>query len=117
MPYVSHSISSTLSSFFDKQCLCFEAIIKHLNEGLNAEPLKMIIQGTAGTRNSYLIHCISQEFSLHSRNGIIPLLLLAPTGVVSFNISVKTIHSTLRIPLKDVKALHGQALSVFQEEM
>ena len=44
---LSHSRSSTPSSFFDKQHLCFEAIIKHFNEGSNADPLKMIIQETA----------------------------------------------------------------------
>ena len=104
---VSHSTSSTPSSFFDKQHLFFEAIIEHFNEGLNANPLKMIIQGSAGTEKSYLIHCISQEFSLHLRNGKIHLLLLAPTGVSSFNIRAKMINSALRIPIKDFKNLHG----------
>ena len=39
------------------------------NEGMNAEPIKMIIQGTAGTGNTYILHCISQVFSMHSING------------------------------------------------
>ena len=110
---VSHSRSSTPSSFSNKKHLCFEAIIKHFNEGPNENPLKMIIQGIAWNGKSYLIHCISQEFSLHSRNRKLPLLLVAPTRVVSFNIRAKMIHSALRIPIRDFKSLHGQALSVF----
>ena len=43
----SHSRSSTPYSFSDKQRLFFKDIIKHFNEGPNAYPLKMIIQGTA----------------------------------------------------------------------
>ena len=86
IPNVSHSMSASPSSFSDKQRLCFETIIQHFHEGPNADPLKMIIQGTAGTGKYYLIHCIGHEFSMHSIDGKIPLLLLAPTGVATPNI-------------------------------
>ena len=45
------------------------------------------------------------------------MLLLERTRVSSFNIRGKIIHLALRIPIKDFKNLHGQALSIFQEEM
>ena len=77
----------------------------------------MTIQVTIGIGKSYLIHCIAYEFLMHSINGKSPFLLVAPTGVAAFNIRAKTIHSTLRIPIKDFKYLQGQSLSVFQEEM
>ena len=105
IPDLSHSRSASPSSFSDKQRLCFETVIEHFHEGPNADPLKMIIQGTAGIGKYYLIHCIGHEFSMHSINGKIPLLLLAPTGLVAFNIRAKTIHSAFRIPIKDFKYL------------
>jgi len=39
----------------------------------------MIVEGTAGTGKSYLIHCISKELNSHSINGNSPFLLLTPT--------------------------------------
>ena len=54
---------------------------------------------------------------MHSANGRSPLLLVEPTRVASFNIRARTIHSSLRIPIKECKPLHGQALFVFEEEM
>jgi DNA replication protein DnaC len=77
----------------------------------------MIIQGTAGTGKSFLIHCISHALSTSSANGNSPLLLLAPTGIAAFNIHAKTIHSALKIPIKDMRPLQGQSLAIFQEEM
>ena len=52
---LSHSTSTSPSSFSDKQHLCFETIVQHFNQGENAEPLNMIIQGTARNWNSYHI--------------------------------------------------------------
>ena len=77
----------------------------------------MIIQGTTGTRKSYLIHCISHALAASTTSGKSPLLLLAPTGIVAFNTHAKTIHSTLKIPIKDMQPLKGHSLSIFQEEM
>ena len=62
IPDLLHSRSPSPSSFSNKQRLCFETVIEHFHEGPNAHPLKMIIQGTAGTGKSYLIHCISHDF-------------------------------------------------------
>ena len=76
----------------------------------------MIIQGTAGKGKSYLISTIKKALSSQGTYGHRPLLLLAPTGVVAFNIHATTIHATLPIPRKDMNPLHGQTLSTFQEE-
>ncbi|XP_059073340.1 uncharacterized protein LOC131874117 [Cryptomeria japonica] len=46
-----------------------------------------------------------------------PLLLLAPTGVATFNIGASTIHSKLRIPIQDFSQLEGTRLTTFQEEL
>lgn len=70
----------------------------------------MIIQGTAGTRKSYLIGCIKHAMEIGSIPNNNPLLLLAPTGVAAFNISGSTIHSTLHIPIRDMIDLQGPRL-------
>ena len=45
------------------------------------------------------------------------MLLRAPTGIAAFNIHAKTIHSALKIPIRDMKPLQGQSLALFQEQM
>ena len=77
----------------------------------------MIIQGTVGTGKSFLIHYISHALSTSIDNGRSLFLLLAPTGIAAFNIHAKTINSTLKIPIKDMRPLQGQSLAIFQEEM
>ena len=77
----------------------------------------MIIQGVAGTGKFYLINTIKKNLYSQAVAGHNPLLLLAPTGVATFNIHATTIHTGLRIPIKNMQPLHGQALSVLQEEM
>ena len=77
----------------------------------------MIIQGTTGTGKSYLIGTIKNALSCQVIVGHSPLLHLDPTGIVAFNMHTTTIHARLRIPIKYMNPLHGQALSGFQEEM
>ncbi|XP_059068765.1 uncharacterized protein LOC131859208 [Cryptomeria japonica] len=50
----------------------------------------MIIQGTKGTGKSYLIGAISQALENAEISSPSPLLLLAPTGVATFNIGAST---------------------------
>ncbi|XP_057817259.2 uncharacterized protein LOC131030442 [Cryptomeria japonica] len=76
----------------------------------------MIVQ-TAGTRKSHLITSIKSTLKRSAPNGQSPLLLLAPTGVAAFNIQASTIHSALRIPIKEMHTLQGQTLASFQESM
>ena len=77
----------------------------------------MIIQGTAGTGKSYLIGAIKHAMETDSLPNKSPLLLLAPTGVAAFNISASTIHSALKIPVRDMIELQGSRLISLQEEM
>lgn len=45
-----------------------------------------------------------------------PVLLLAPIGVVSFNIYATMVHSSLHIPIKEITHLQGSHLITLQEE-
>ena len=65
----------------------------------------MIIQGMTGTGKSYLIGSIKNALSCQAIAGNSPLLLLAPTGVATFNIHATTIHAGLQIHIKDMKPL------------
>ncbi|XP_057833467.2 uncharacterized protein LOC131044209 [Cryptomeria japonica] len=75
----------------------------------------MIIQGTTGTGKSFLIDCIRQKLNISESNKTKTLLVLAPTGVATYNIQGTTIHAGLRIPIKEMHPLTGQALFTFQE--
>ncbi|XP_059076868.1 uncharacterized protein LOC131031330 [Cryptomeria japonica] len=70
-----------------------------------------------GTGKSYLIGAISQALENAAMPSRSPLLLLAPTGVAVFNIGASTVHSKLRIPIRDFTQLQGTRLAIFQEEM
>ena len=45
------------------------------------------------------------------------ILILAPTGIAAFNINATTINLALKIPIKGMHLLNGQALTTFQEHM
>ena len=105
------------NTFSTNQHIAFDIIMHHLQSKEPKEPLKMIIQGTAGMGKSYLIHCIKEALSSQAKFVHSPILLLSPTGVASFNIHETTMHAGLKISIKDIRPLHGQSLTVFQEEM
>ena len=90
--------------------------MSHYHTCQDASPLRMIIQGTVGMGKSYLIGAINQALQNESFPQFSPLLL-APTGVAAFNIGASTIHSKLRIPIKDFTQLQGIRLTCFQEEL
>ena len=69
----------------------------------------MIIQGTTGTGKSYLIDCIRKTINITEDNDKKSLLALAPTGVAAYNIQASTIHTCLRIPIKEIHPLQGQS--------
>jgi ATP-dependent DNA helicase PIF1 len=60
---------------------------------------------------------IKEALSSQETHGHSPILLLSPTGVATFNIHATTIHAGIQIPIKDMRPLHGQSLTMFQEEM
>ncbi|XP_059064231.1 uncharacterized protein LOC131856450 [Cryptomeria japonica] len=100
-----------------QQQKAYDIVISHLHATSLQAPLKMIVQGTAGTGKSHLITSIKSALKRSAPNGQSPLLLLAPTGVAAVNIQASTIHSALRIPIKEMHPLQGQTLASFQESM
>jgi DNA replication protein DnaC len=84
--------------------------VKERLEHPDAEPVRCVLHGQAGTGKSYLISALRSLFGDKC-------LLLAPTGVAAFNIGGNTIHSALRIPVGKLQSLTGQALQKFQQEM
>ena len=110
-------LCASRSTFSTNQHTTFNIIMHHLQAKEQKEPLKMIIQGTTGIGKSNLIHYIKEALSSQAKSGHSPLLLLAPTRVATFNIHAAIIHAGLRIPIKDMRPLHGQSLTMFQEEI
>ena len=72
-----------------------EIILQHSKQQGTKEPLRIIIQGTVGTGKSYLINTIKKALYSQAVASHNPLLLLAPTEVVAFNIHATTIHIRL----------------------
>jgi len=70
-------------------------------------PLRMIVQGRTRIWKLYLIKSIKFLLSNSTQQGESPLLVLAPTNVVAFNIGASTIHSALQVPIKNMKTLIG----------
>jgi hypothetical protein len=77
----------SFESLGEKQKITYNKILEHYRGGGHKEPLCMIIQGTTGTRKSYLIGAIKHALEIESLPHKSPLLLLAPTSVATFNIS------------------------------
>ena len=75
-------------------------------------PLYMIVSGTAGTGKSYLISAIT-----HLLNN--SCAITATTGMASFNICGKTLHSTLKLPVRksNHRDLQGASLQQLQLQM
>ena len=60
--------------------------------------------GTAGTGKSYLIKAIRGRLRTMAGNrNKSPAVVIAPTGVVTFNINETTIHSTISILIMNKK--------------
>ena len=109
------SFSNSPNSLSPTQHIAFDLVMSHFSNTTYAKTLKLVIQGTTGTCKSYLISCLKYALQNASGHNVSPLLLLAPTGVVAFNIHALTIHSTLRIPTAEMHPLEGQSLSNLQE--
>lgn len=75
------------------------------------EALKLIVSGTAGTRESYLISCLQKLLSDHLR-------VTAPTGAATYNVHDCTLHSLLNILIRgDFRDLEGLHLHDFQQSL
>src|SRR6266542_7141122 len=89
--------------------------------GKQVDSLKIIIMGTAGTGKSYLIRAIRQRLqTMCGEESNPPVIVIASTGVVAFNINGATIHSTLSILICNDKRLvdiDGERLKQLQERI
>ena len=104
-----------ISTLNYEQHLAYDIIKNHhmqLDANQNPPPLHMIVCGTAGTGKSYLINAISQAL------GDV-CTLTGTTGIASYNICGKTLHSTLQLPINMSRQqdLKGSALQRLQLTM
>ena len=69
--------------------------------GLSPSPLRININGEAGTSKLYLITVLSTTLCDMARanNKPMPLARAAPTRVTAFNINGRTIYNLLRLPV------------------
>jgi ATP-dependent DNA helicase PIF1 len=115
--HMNEPINLAANKLSHKQYQALNIVLHHSQQKEKKAPLMMIIQGTVGTGKSYMINCIKASLNQQSPYGHSPILLLAPTGVAAFNIQATTIHSALKIPIKNFQPLQTQTLAVFQEMM
>jgi hypothetical protein len=82
-------------------------------------PLRINIDGTAGTGKSFLIYAISTALSdlANEKGAPDPLIRLAPTGIAAYNIRGWTLNSGLGIPVRTWGDLSGTGLARHQERL
>jgi ATP-dependent DNA helicase PIF1 len=94
-----------ISNLVDNQRRIFVRIVNHFQrtlDGQNPPPLRINIDGTAGTGKSYLIDALTKaltEMAQEHGRGC-PILRVAPTGIAAFNIHGSTLHQALSIPVR-----------------
>lgn len=101
-----------ISTLNAKQHQAYDIIRCHyaqLTAGNEPTPIHMIVSGTAGTGKSYLISAMAQLLKDSC-------LLTGTTGMASFNICGKTVHSALQLPVHRTSqhTLQGPALQRLQ---
>ena len=70
----------------------YNYILQHHQEN-DSTPIHMVVCGTAGTGEPYLINCL--KLLLQHK-----LRVCAPTGVAAYNIDGTTLHSLFSLPTK-----------------
>lgn len=65
----------------------------------NPEQLLLFVTGGAGVGKSYLIRTV-KEMLIRTQHNSNPVLLTAPTGIASHNISGITVHSAFNLPVE-----------------
>ena len=95
----------TPDSLNEWQRNCYDVVKHHFENG--GEPLRMMVLGTAGTGKSYLVYALSRLLGGFLRRA-------APTGMAGFLIAGSTLHSLLRLPVRQGKNLQGQSLKALQ---
>jgi len=110
-------ITYSFEGLGEKQRISYNTILEHYRGGGCIESFRMIIQGTVDTGMSYLIVAIKYAMEIDSLPNKSSLLLLAPTGVATFNISASTKSSTFCILVRDMNYLQGLCLITLQGEI
>src|SRR5436305_2005654 len=99
------SMVQTAESLQPEQRRVYDAVMQQYEcilQGNSPSPLRINIDGPAGTGKSYVIAMISAHLQDRARiagKGN-PVFRAAPTGVAAFNIQGRTIHSLLRLPVR-----------------
>ena len=81
-----------INTFSDMQALAYNLVKEHFESPSQEPPLLLMINGFTGTGKSYLISALR---SLLQQS----CTVTATTGKASFNISGKTFHSVLNLPV------------------
>ncbi|MEW8561119.1 MAG: DUF6570 domain-containing protein [Candidatus Thiodiazotropha sp.] len=86
-------------------------VLKYLQKKGDGDTFHIFVTGPGGVGKSFLIKVLVQYLTLFTSrvSGIVPVAVLAPTGVAAFNIQGQTIHSSLRIPVQ-----HGYSASYIE---
>src|SRR5439155_18292733 len=108
-----------ISNLVDNQQRIFLRVVSHYRQtlaGENPDPLRINIDGTAGTGKSYLIDALTKALTemAHERGRRCPILRVAPTGIAAFNIHGATLHQALSIPIRGCPTLNAQQLLLLQ---
>ena len=91
--------------------LVFDLIASH-SEQSDAEPVRAIFSGTAGTGKSHLIHALRSHLGDRCK-------VVAPTGVAAFNVSGTTANHLFHLPVQkglQFVPLTGSSLQNLQDE-
>ena len=77
-------------------------VLEFVKTRSSSESFHIFITGPGGVGKSFLIRVLVEYLTLFTAkvSGIVPVSVLAPTGVAAFNIKGRTIHSSLRIPVQ-----------------
>jgi hypothetical protein len=89
----------------EKQRLAYNIITSQ--NGDNAEPVYMIVRGTAGTDKTYLISATKQVLAAQC-------VVTATTGIAAFSIDGQTLHSAAQLPICEYRDLQGDSLQRLQ---
>ncbi|SMR63156.1 unnamed protein product [Zymoseptoria tritici ST99CH_3D1] len=105
-----------------EQLLLYNTVIEHYKRTLEGEappPLRLNIDGEAGTGKSFVIKLISSHLQTLTRKTNIehpdrraldtPIVRLAPTGAAAYGIDGSTIHALLKLPVQAKETLRPLA--------
>ena len=117
IPKEIHNVN--IANLVDNQRRIFLRVISHYHSilaGENPAPLRINIDGTAGTGKSYLIDALTKALTemARERGRRCPILHVAPTGIAAFNIHGSTLHQALSIPVHGNVRLNAQQLLLLQ---